>query len=156
MRFLLLLLPLHCFAVDTEEIKCLAQNIYFESRSESTAGQIAVALVVMNRVKSTKFPNTVCEAVKEGEVRTTWRGHRVPKRDRCHFSWYCDGLSDTPTDEEAWIKSIVLANDIILGRYPDITMGSLWYHAVYIKPPWWALTLEPVVRIDNHIFYREF
>lgn len=153
---LLLLLPLVSNANELKEIECLAKNIYFEARAESTAGQVAVAQVVLNRVKSFSFPGTICGVVKDAELYTSWRGIVLPKRNRCHFSWYCDGVSDEPTDSTAWIKSIIIANDVINGKYPDITARALWYHAVYIKPPWWSLTLQPTVRIDNHIFYREY
>ena len=63
-----------------EELYCLANNIYFESRNQPKLGQIAVGQVTMNRVNSPKFPNTVCGVVKQGGE----------KRNRCQFSWYCD------------------------------------------------------------------
>ena len=73
--------------INQTEIECMAKNIYFEAAIESTAGQLAVAQVTLNRVKSKHYPNTVCEVVYEGPHHAS--GH--PKRDRCQFSWYCDG-----------------------------------------------------------------
>ena len=67
--------------------ECLAKNIYFEARNEPFVGQFAVALVTLNRVHDSAFPNTICDVVYEG-IHTA-RG--FPKRDRCQFSWDCDG-----------------------------------------------------------------
>ena len=66
------------------EATCLAKNMYYEARNQGTAGKLAVSNVVLNRVKDTRFPNTVCEVVEQGPVRESW------------FSWFCDGKSDEP------------------------------------------------------------
>ena len=71
------------------EAHCLALNAYHEARSESVAGIIAVSQVVLNRVKSPMFPNSICEVVFQGGT----------KRDRCQFSWHCDGKSDHPRNQ---------------------------------------------------------
>jgi len=158
MRILLLLLsiPLVTSAVDTQELECMARNIYFEARAESEIGQAAVAQVVLHRVRNSAFPDTICGVIEDAELYTNWRGTVLPLRHKCQFSWFCDGLSDEPTDTKAWLRSIAIAQRVIDGYYPDLVNEALWYHAVYIKPPWWALTLEPTIRIDNHVFYREF
>ena len=80
---------------------CLANNMYHEARSQGLAGQLAVSLVVLNRVKDSRYPNTICEVVHQGPVRESWKtkGKDVadsernyyPIRHRCQFSWYCDG-----------------------------------------------------------------
>ena len=85
---------------------CLANNMYHEARSQGLAGQLAVSLVVLNRVKDKRYPNTICEVVHQGPVRESWKtkGKDVadsernyyPIRHRCQFSWYCDGKDDTP------------------------------------------------------------
>jgi spore germination cell wall hydrolase CwlJ-like protein len=82
---------------------CLAMNVYHEARNQSFIGQVAVAQVVMNRVKDNRFPNDVCEVVTQGQT-YSWKPD-VPIRNRCHFSWYCDGKSDKPRDAEAWEMS---------------------------------------------------
>ena len=78
--------------ISQTEIECMAKNIYFEAAVESTAGQLAVAQVTLNRVKSRHYPNSVCEVVYEGPH----TANGFPKRDRCQFSWYCDGKGDDP------------------------------------------------------------
>ena len=74
----------------SDEITCLAQNIYFEARSEPVAGMLAVGHVVLNRVASDRFPDTVCKVIRQGGER---------RRHRCQFSWWCDGRSDKPHNE---------------------------------------------------------
>jgi len=77
----------------------------------------------------------------------------VPIRNQCQFSWYCDGKSDEPTDSTTWMESLHIADLVISGKMPDITSGSLWYHADFVSP-YWAPYLTEVVTIDNHIFYK--
>ena len=83
---------------DVGQAKCLADNMYFEARNQGTAGIIAVSNVVLNRVKSEMYPNTICEVVRQGPHRESWRKNGVyhPVRHRCQFSWYCDGKPDKP------------------------------------------------------------
>ena len=87
-----------------EAITCLALNIYFESRNQPIEGQVAVSQVVLERVKSDKYPSTVCEVVFQGPT-YSWSVN-YPIRDRCQFSWYCDGLSDKPKDKTALVRSM--------------------------------------------------
>jgi spore germination cell wall hydrolase CwlJ-like protein len=77
----------------------------------------------------------------------------VPIRNQCQFSWYCDGKSDEPVDSVTWLNSIKVADMVLNDRYPDITEGSLWYHADFVKP-YWANQLQLVTTIDNHLFYK--
>ena len=132
---------------------CLAQNIYFESANQSFAGQIAVSHVVINRVDDLQFPNTICGVVYQAKMRINWKGEEVPIRHKCQFSWFCDGKSDEPVDSITWLNSIRVADMVLSGEYPDITEGSLWYHADTVMP-YWAQQLENTVPIDNHIFYK--
>ena len=81
------------------EATCLAKNMYFEARNQGLAGQLAVSLVVMNRVKDERFPNTICGVIEQGPISKWWlkeKGKIVPIRNRCQFSWFCDGKSDDP------------------------------------------------------------
>ena len=82
--------------VTHEEVTCLAENMYYEARNQSFAGQLAVSNVVMNRVADDRYPDTICEVVKQGPVRPSWKGtgEMIPVRNRCQFSWWCDGKSD--------------------------------------------------------------
>jgi|TARA_R110000787_G_scaffold271300_2_gene378450 spore germination cell wall hydrolase CwlJ-like protein len=137
------------------ELICLAMNIYHEARNQSMAGQMAVALVTMNRVNDPRYPNTICEVVMEGPTRTSWvdKSKEYPIKHRCQFSWYCDGLSDTVKDFDTFIKITKLADIIITQLVVDITDGATHYHADYVKPSW-AATKTRTTKIDDHIFYR--
>ena len=83
---------------DEHSAECLALNMYHEARGQGTAGLLAVSSVVMNRVKDERFPNTICEVVKQGPTRESWKknGTYYPIKHRCQFSWYCDGVKDDP------------------------------------------------------------
>jgi spore germination cell wall hydrolase CwlJ-like protein len=132
------------------EAWCLAQNIYYEARGSNLADQAAVADVVLNRVKDSRYPNTICEVVKQG--RKYANGQMI--RNQCQFSWYCDGKSDYPLDSESWTKAQQTAYMMIYHNdYRGITEGSTHYHANYVKPSW-AKQKQLVGRIGTHIYYR--
>jgi spore germination cell wall hydrolase CwlJ-like protein len=125
------------------ELRCLALNIYHEARSEPERGQQAVAAVTLNRVKSQAFPGSVCAVVKQGGE----------KRNRCQFSWWCDGRSDKPTETAAWERALELGRESLLGLREDPTSGALYYHADHVRPRW-SRTFQRTARIGDHIFYR--
>ena len=132
------------------EAWCMAQNIYYEARSSNRADRIAVADVVLNRVQDSRYPNTVCEVVKQGMKHADGR----MKRNACQFSWYCDGKSDWPRDDDAWVDAQMIAYGIMfLNDGRGLTEGATHYHATYVKPKW-ARDLQLVGRIGVHIFYR--
>ena len=128
-----------------DELRCLALNMYFEARSEPESGQRAVGHVVMNRVVHPKYPDSVCKVVQQG-------GEKV--LHRCQFSWWCDGQSDRPMNQEAWVKSLRLAWMVYFGVLEDTTGGAFWYHATYVKP-YWSDSLFKGDRIGQHVFYLE-
>ena len=135
---------------------CLALNTYHEAKNQSMIGQIAVAEVVMNRVQDKRFPNSVCEVVKQGPTRPSWEDPKkeYPIKHRCQFSWYCDGKSDVPKNEKAWKKAQDYAYLVLYNRIAiDVTEGATHYHATYVRPAW-ARTKTKTVRINRHIFYR--
>ena len=135
---------------------CLALNTYHEAKNQSMIGQIATAQVVMNRVEDSRYPNTVCEVVKQGPSRPSWKdpSKRIPVKHRCQFSWYCDGKSDVPRNKKAWKKAQDYANLVLNNRIQiDVTEGATHYHATYVKPSW-AKTKTRTTRIETHIFYR--
>ena len=152
-------------ALIEEEVRCLAENIYFEARNESVMGQIAVAYVTLNRVFAKKHPNTICGVVKQGEYKESWKTRAtkdpndaifVPVKDRCQFSWYCDGKSDEIKDHYTYNQLYVLAEGLVASNFKtllDITDGALYYHADYVKPKW-SRHFEKTVKIGRHIFYR--
>lgn len=126
-----------------QELNCLAQNIYFEARSEPVDGKLAVAYVVMNRVASRYFPDSVCGVVQDGTDEVL---------NKCQFSWYCDGKTDDVDDTVAWSEAKKLASKVYWGRAEDPSEGALWYHADYVKPAWRkAFAKGP--QIGRHIFY---
>jgi len=130
------------------EIKCLALNIYFEARSEAYVGQLAVALVSMNRVKSHRFPSTVCKVV--------WQ----PRQ----FSWTHDGKSDRPRESSAWRTALDIARYVYLKYWQlpdqtraalDITHGALHYYAPHLANPYWASTQQVTRAIGRHVFLKK-
>ena len=126
-----------------EDLQCLAKNVYFEGRNQPWVGQVAIAQVTLNRVKSLAFPNTICEVVRQ------------KKRNICQFSWYCDGKSDQPKDIKDYDKATDVAIQVYSGTIPDVTEGALWYHATYIRRPFWAYSMKEMVKINEHIFYKQ-
>ncbi|MCH8189050.1 MAG: cell wall hydrolase [Proteobacteria bacterium] len=123
--------------------RCMAQAIYFEARGEPFEGQLAVAQVILNRVRDKRYPNEICAVVFENE---TWR-------DRCQFSFACDGRSDRPKDFSAWVSAIKTARMVGTGHMRDVTYASTHYHAEYVKPEW-AARFHRTVKIGRHYFYR--
>ena len=89
-----------------DEKKCLTENIYFEARGQGQAGWLAVAQVTLNRVEDRRFPNTVCEVVKQGLTYASGQ----PIRNKCQFSWYCDGKSDNPKNMKVYDRNYELVN----------------------------------------------
>jgi N-acetylmuramoyl-L-alanine amidase len=140
-----------------ESSQCLALNMYYEARNQGTAGILAVTAVVLNRVNDSRYPNTICGVVKQGPTRSSWQDPKVryPIRNRCQFSWYCDGKSDAPKNIKQFSKFLDISTDILTGELPfiDITDGATHYHADYVMPAW-AKTKTKTVEIQDHIFYR--
>ena len=138
--------------VNSEELECMSKNIYFEAALESTAGKLAVAQVTMNRVRSHHYPNTVCKVITQGKHYSSG----FPVKDRCQFSWYCDGKLDEPqTTSSMWRASQEIAKYVLTTPdLKDITDGATHYHADYISSPRWASPRRRTVEIDTHIFYN--
>ena len=153
--------PAHADGVDTfreQEAICLAKNMYYEARNQGLAGQLAVSLVVMNRVKDKRYPNTICEVVYQGPISKWWlkeKGKIVPIRNRCQFSWYCDGKSDNPKNKKKYKFFLDLSRDLVYGNMQvvDITEGATHYHADYVYPDW-RKTKTKTIEVADHIFYR--
>lgn len=144
---LLLLVPATALAEYDTDLLCLAENIYHEARSQAVAEKIAISHVVLNRVKHKKYPNKVCDVIyqakrKEGRI----------LRNRCQFSWYCDGRSDEATNRKAWTESVNAAAVASIINF-DITEGATHYHANYVDPKW-SSKLEFTVAIGRHRFYK--
>lgn len=132
------------------QVQCMALNIYYEARGSSLADRAGVADVVLNRVQDTRYPDTICEVVKQGLKDANGN----MRRNKCQFSWYCDGKADNPQDEDRWADAQMIAWNIVQdSKYRGLTEGATHYHATYVDPRW-ASTLQLVGRIGAHIFYR--
>jgi len=118
--------------------------VYFEARSEPLEGQLAVAQVVLNRVRSSFWPNDICSVVFQNE-------HR---RHGCQFSFACDGLSDNPHNPRPWKRSVLVAAVALHELWQDVTQSATHYHADYVAPAWGEV-LYPTVRHGRHLFYRD-
>ena len=104
------------------ELYCLAQNIYFESKSEPLAGQYAVADVVLNRVQDTRFPNTICEVVREGPIKESWKTKQhadLPDSERIYH----------PIKHRCNSVGIVMARLILF----EIVMHGVWHKLLHTK-----------------------
>lgn len=147
----------HPFHNYNEELKCLADNIYWEARNQSVKGMIGVALVTSNRVYDSRYPHTYCEVVQQGPTRPSWKDIEVdiPVRHKCQFSWYCDGKKDNIPyyDIDIYELAMSIAFKVYHNHMNDFTQGATHYHANYVTPGW-ATTKTMTVIIDEHIFYR--
>jgi spore germination cell wall hydrolase CwlJ-like protein len=140
------------------QVNCLADNIYWEARNQPTKGMIAVALVTRNRVFDHRYPNTYCGVVKQGPTRESWKkdGTYYPIRNRCQFSWFCDGKSDTIPNQDLDVYDLarIIAFKVASNApIKDFTKGATHYHATYVYPEW-AETKTQTIKIKDHIFYR--
>ena len=153
-----------------DDVNCLVENMYFEARSDGYAGMYATSMVVMNRVMDERYPNTVCEVVKQGPVRESWKTrdnpnianeNRVfyPIRNQCQFSWYCDGKKDDMYNEDSVEVATEIAH-IILTDFTkngviDITEGATHYHATNVSPYWInGRGMMKVTQVGSHVFYK--
>ena len=134
-----------------EAVFFLALNTYHEAKNQSLVGQIAVAQVVMNRVKDYRYPNNVCDVVKQ--VLTYKSNPNIPIKNQFQFSLYCDGKSDKPKEAYAWDNAMLVAHGVYYGNLDDFVEGATHYHAYYVRPSW-ASSKTYITRIDDHIFYR--
>jgi len=125
---------------DKQQIRCMADNTYFEAGHESTEGKIAVNNVVLNRVKDKRFPKTPCAVINQ------------KARGVCQFSWKCQ-RGKRIADISAYRKATAIAEDVYLGNYTDVTKGAKFYHADYVRPSW-GRVFDRTTKIGAHIFYR--
>ena len=131
----------------TSDVLWMSTAVYFESRSEPTAGQLAVASVIKNRVKSGRFPNTVEAVVTQG--RKGKNGY--PLRNKCAFSFYCDGKAEVVSDRESWEKAVRVSIHVLEGTI-DYADGADHFELKNRKP-YWLSSMRKVATIDKHNFY---
>lgn len=138
-----------------KQLYCLSEAVYFESGNQPFVGKLAVAEVILNRVKNVKYPNSICKVVHQGPTRESWKknGTYYPVRHRCQFSYYCDGKTDKPLVETSTWKKSYNAASFAFYNNVDIVDGATHYHATYVSPSW-SKQLRRVTRIEDHIFYK--
>ncbi|WP_296675313.1 cell wall hydrolase [Novosphingobium sp.] len=120
----------------SRELNCLAGAIYFESKSESLAGQLAVGRVVVARSKSGRFPDSYCGVVFQRSQFSFVRGASMPA---------------IPKASKQWKNAVAIAQIAHSGAWKSPAEGALFFHAAYVSPGW---RLTRLARVDNHVFYR--
>ena len=128
--------------LDEAEVNCLTKAIYYEARNEILEGQYSVAQVIENRVNHPKWPDTFCKVIAQGEE----------KRDKCQFSFMCDGKHERMGDPEAKLLAQTVAQQIMIAEDQYYVGNATHYFAEYITPPYWAKHFEPIAIIATHIF----
>lgn len=122
----------------SREMECLAGAIYFESRGEPLAGQLAVAQVVINRADSGLFPSDYCGVVFQ----------------RAQFSFVKGGaMPYIPRGTAAWQRAKAVARIAHEGLWESEAADSLYFHATYVRPSW-SRSKQARATIDTHVFYR--
>jgi N-acetylmuramoyl-L-alanine amidase len=129
-------------AASESEARCLALTLYWEAREEGRDGMLAVGWVVLNRLRSAKFPSTICQVVRQG-------GASAP----CQFSFWCDGKPDQPEEGASWTLARSLADELLSASPPDPTRGALRFHRDDVRPAWSAQHRR-TARVGRHIYYR--
>ncbi|MFT4962196.1 MAG: spore germination cell wall hydrolase CwlJ-like protein, partial [Paracoccaceae bacterium] len=126
-----------------EQWRCLSEALYFEARGETVKGQFAVAEVIQNRVKSSRFPGSLCGVIKQGTGR----------KFQCQFTYTCDGHKEVIAEKKAFERVSKVARAAIDGIAKPLTNGGTHYHTKHVRPSW-AKVYTETVRIGVHIFYR--
>ncbi len=127
-----------------DNFACLAEALYFEARGETVKGQFAVAEVIMNRVKSSQFPNTLCSVINQGTGR----------KYQCQFSYTCDGHEEVIREKTAYERVSKVARLVIDGAKTGLTDGATYYHTTAVRPRW-SKSFTKTTRIGVHLFYRD-
>ena len=127
-----------------DEWACLAKALYFEARGETVKGQFAVAEVILNRVDSRAYPNSVCAVVHQGTGR----------RNACQFSFTCDGKADNIREAEAYAAAGKIARVMLEGGPRALTKGATHFHTTQVRPRW-AHRFPRTAHIGAHLFYRQ-
>ena len=132
-----------------EDMHCLYLNVYHEARGEPIEGQLAVAHVTLNRVKSSRFPDTICKVVKQGKYK-----NGQPVKDKCQFHWWCDGRGDKVHNQRDW-KSVKTNVDTAVKWYKvgeDFSKAALFYHTKNMTTRW-SRKFTKVATIGKHAFF---
>lgn len=149
-------LPPSIQSYTNDDYEWLRKNIYFESRNQGFKDMIAVGFVVMNRVADSRYPDTVKDVVTYARL----NANGTPIKNKCHFSWYCDGRSDRPDlsnaiERQAWVAAGKAAHIVLSRSVEDPTNGAVYYHAPGITPSWvrQAGYVAKTTKV-GHVFYE--
>ncbi|MGB8621235.1 MAG: cell wall hydrolase [Paracoccaceae bacterium] len=126
------------------QFKCLSEALYFEARGENVKGQFAVAEVIMNRVASPNFPDSVCDVIHQGTGR----------RYQCQFTYTCDGNKEVIAEKDAYDRVSKVARLMLDGAPRNLTGGATYYHTRAVNPRWSRVFLRTAA-IGRHLFYRK-
>ncbi len=121
------------------DLDCLSEAVYFEARGESSAGQAAVAQVVLNRARNPAYPKSVCAVV-----------FQAASRGGCQFSFVCDGAMARPLEPLAWRRARVVATRALEGYVMTAVGRALNFHAADVVP---AGAGPAVARLGGHVFF---
>ncbi|WP_293677071.1 cell wall hydrolase [uncultured Phenylobacterium sp.] len=124
------------------DLDCLTEAVYYEARSEDVRGQVAVAQVVLNRVKHPAYPKSVCAVVFQGSNR---RG--------CQFSFACDGSMRSRPERAAWDEARSIAARVLAGNVTRYVGSATHYHTTAVSP-FWAPHMARVAQVGAHVFYK--
>jgi|TARA_R100000781_G_C4052306_1_gene118075 spore germination cell wall hydrolase CwlJ-like protein len=132
-----------------EDYECLVEAIYHEARSEEMIGMLAVANVILTRQESSDYPNTICKVVHQAK---RFMGRIV--RNKCQFSYYCDGKREEFHDLASALVASEVADMALMGVQLKQTVGCTHYHASYVTPRWASNpNFKSMGQVGNHIFY---
>ncbi|MGI3168727.1 cell wall hydrolase [Pseudooceanicola sp. C21-150M6] len=126
----------------SEQASCLAEALYFEARGESVKGQFAVAEVIMNRVDSPAFPDSICGVIHQGTGR----------KYACQFTYTCDGYPEVMSEKSALHQVSKVAGIMARGAERPLTHGATYYHTLRVRPAW-ARKFSRTATIGVHHFY---
>ncbi|MEO1640181.1 MAG: cell wall hydrolase [Pseudomonadota bacterium] len=127
-----------------EQWECLAEALYFEARGESIRGMFAVGEVILNRVDSANYPDTLCGVINQGTGR----------KYACQFTYTCDGRAEVIGEPRSWERVGKVARILMDGAPRVLTGGATHYHTRAVNPNW-AQRYPRTAAIDSHLFYRQ-
>lgn len=141
--------------VTPREVQCMTENMYYEARNQSNDAMAAVGFIVLNRVQSKRYENTICDVVYEGRKHAD--GRYV--RNKCQFSWVCDGKqkiinTGNILELQAWERAQDVAVAVLSGTIENPIGNATMYHATYVKP-YWRKAYQQVATVDDHVFYQK-
>lgn len=127
-----------------DDWRCLSEALYFEARGEAAAGLFAVGEVILNRVDSGSYPNSVCGVINQG----------TGQRYACQFTYTCDGKAEVIGEPRAWQRVGKVAALLLDGMPRELTGGATHYHTRAVSPRW-SRVFPRTATIGSHHFYRQ-